>query len=133
MRGLLVLTLGALLACSGDPFPVESITEQPEAGLAEVVVLTAVRGRLEPTRWSVSLDLENDGGPGEFYLHLQGVSAQPAGPRTECGLTPERDVPGAWRETVTYVIECPRAPQWVTVFTRSDGETEFRESDVWTY
>ncbi len=123
----------AALACESSPFFENTPTEPEPAPAAEVVVDAAVRGRIEPTRWSVTLDLRNDGGPGEFYLHLQGVSSAPAGPPTECGLTPERTVPGGWRETVAYVIECPRTPQWVTVYTRSDGEAEFRETDVWTY
>lgn len=135
MRRLLVaaLAVGPLLACDGSPFWNTDPTDPPPAEDADVMVVSAARGRIEPTRWSVSLELENGGGPGRFYLHLQGVSTAAAGPRTECGLTPERAAPGGWHETVEYVIECPRTPQWVTVYTASDGEAEYRETDVWVY
>jgi hypothetical protein len=127
------LLVATLVACDGTPFFENTPTEPDPAGPAEVLVVSAVRGRMEPTRWSITLEMKNDGGPGQFYLHLQAVSTTPAGPRTECGLTPERRVPAAWRETVAYVIECPRTPQWVTVYTRSDGEAEYRETDSWVY
>lgn len=100
---------------------------------AEVVIVSAVRGRQGTNVWWITPEFENAGGAGEFYLHLQGVAVDPEGPLTECGLTQKIDVPAGWSGAGDFVIECARAPQYITVYSRGDGESEFRVTDEFCY
>jgi hypothetical protein len=134
-RLVLFAALVGLAGCdpaSTPTIPTPPTDDEPQVEAA-VVIVGAVRGRQGTNVWYITPDLENEGGPGEFYIHAQGVSLDPEGPLTECGLTQKISVPAYWRDRVDYVIECPRAPQFLTVYTRSRGEEAFRETDYWVY
>ena len=137
-RALLLVALAVpvwLAGCS-DASPTGSDgsdSGEMVAGPATVVVVAAIRGRQGENVWFISPDLKNEGGPGEFYIHVEGTSTDPAGPRTQCGLTQTIGVTAGWRDTVDFVLECPRAPQYLTVYTRAHGATDFRVTHEYVY
>jgi hypothetical protein len=134
-RALFLAALVGLVGCDGDPFlaPAGDGTPQDSLGPAAVEIIDAIRGRQSQSSWYITPDLENTGGPGAFYIHVEGVSIYPGGPRTQCGLTQTITVPAGWRKTLDFVFECAWPPQYLTVYTRAQGEDQFRVTDEWVY
>lgn len=130
---LWALLLAIPAACDGVFSTESGDGEDKPMGDASVLVLDAIRGRQDTAAWFITPDLQNEGGPGEFYIHVEGVPEAISGPRTQCGLTQTIEVPGGWRDTLDFVFECPRGPQYLTVYTRNEGASEFRVTDEWVY
>lgn len=135
MKRILLLAVLVVVpaACDGVLSTETNGGEDTPTGEASVVVVHAIRGRQDTAAWFITPDLKNEGGPGAFYIHVEGVPDGISGPRTQCGLTQTIDVAGGWRDTLDFVFECARGPQYLTVYSRNEGESEFEVTDEWVY
>lgn len=131
-RALLLAALASMIGCDGSS-STGTGDQDSTAVPASVVVVDAVRGRQGENVWYITPDLQNEGGAGEFYIHVQGVAQDIDGPLTECGLTQTIGVAAGWRDTLDFVFECARAPQYLTVRTRDADSTDFRITDEYVY
>ncbi len=132
-RVLLLAVLAGMVGCGKDTPTGENGQNSGDTIPASVVVVQAVRGRQDTTTWYITPDLQNEGGAGEFYIHVEGSRVDIDGPRAQCGLTQTIAAPGGWRDTLDFVFECPRAPQFLTVYTRDADSTDFRITDEYVY
>jgi len=137
-RALLLAALvgaAAAIGCDGDPSTPREGSGNPQDTLpaAAVEVVHAVRGRQDTAAWWITPSMRNTGGSGTFYIKVEGEAVGIDGPRAQCGLTGNIDVPALWEAKMDFVFECERAPQYLTVYTRAQGETDFRITDEWVY